>query len=241
MLQLKYKDADKGPLWLVENKYTVGANGACDIQLSADVLSDQHAEFVVHNDRVELFVPISAGEQVRVNGNTIGDQSTLVPGDVVTFGSERFELFDPKSMKNMAREPSIQRAWSLKALNTALAEKDFPISGSQVIGRSQECDISLAVVHLSRKHARVTVTDCGLHVEDLESANGTFINNKKVTEGIALDGDEIGFDTLRFRVKGPLIDSDRTALRPAEDGEMTTIRPAIDVAAHPAAADTPAR
>ena len=31
-------------------------------------------------------------------------------------------------------------------------------------------------------------------------ANGTFLNGKRVMRGEAVSGDEIGFDTLRFRV-----------------------------------------
>jgi pSer/pThr/pTyr-binding forkhead associated (FHA) protein len=42
-----------------------------------------------------------------------------------------------------------------------------------------------------------------MQVEDLGSTNGTFINGKRVQRGFAAPGDEIGFDTLRFRLMAP--------------------------------------
>jgi hypothetical protein len=56
---------------------------------------------------------------------------------------------------------------------------------------------------LSRQHARLVPTNTGVQVEDLGSTNGSFINGKRVQLGFAAPGDEIGFDTLRFRLTTP--------------------------------------
>ena len=40
-------------------------------------------------------------------------------------------------------------------------------------------------------------------LEDLGSTNGSFINGKRVQRDLARPGDEIGFDTLRFRLNAP--------------------------------------
>jgi pSer/pThr/pTyr-binding forkhead associated (FHA) protein len=56
---------------------------------------------------------------------------------------------------------------------------------------------------LSRQHARLVPTNTGVQVEDLGSTNGSFINGKRVQHGFAAPGDEIGFDTLRFRLTAP--------------------------------------
>ena len=52
-------------------------------------------------------------------------------------------------------------------------------------------------------HARLLPTDEGVLLEDLGSTNGTFLNGKRVLRGEAHIGDEIGFDTLRFRLLAP--------------------------------------
>ena len=72
--------------------------------------------------------------------------------------------------------------------------------GRPVVGRAPECDLRLDESGLSRQHARLLPTDEGVQVEDLGSTNGSFINGKRVQRGLARTGDEIGFDTLRFRL-----------------------------------------
>ncbi len=236
MLQLRNKSTSKGPLWLVDKKYTLGSDSACDVKISSPGIQPQHAELLVNGDSIEL-VNLVGGSELSVNGQAVSDKARLKIGDEITLGSETLALHDPKSTQEKA--PAKQNAndgWALKALNTALAEKHFPLKGSQTIGRSQDCDISLGVVHLSRKHASVAVTDKGLVVEDLNSSNGTYLNGKKVSKAKAIAGDEVSFDTLRFRVIGPIIDEDKTTVRPSSDGDLTTVRPALNVAEMAAAA-----
>lgn len=231
MLQLQNKKSNKGPLWLVEKKYTLGSDAACDIKIAGNC-APHHAEILIDGDRVE--VVNLQGSGLAVNGENVVDRCDISAGSVIVVGDAELHILDPKSEKAPLKAPTNE--WSLKALNTALEDKHFVLSGSQTFGRSQECDVSLGVVHLSRKHARITVTDRGLRVEDLNSSNGTFINGKKISDATALAGDELAFDTLRFRVIGPVLDQDKTALRGARDGELTTIRPALVVPGAAAAA-----
>lgn len=51
---------------------------------------------------------------------------------------------------------------------------------SVVIGRDPESDIFLDNTGISRKHARIERTPGGYQVEDLGSANGTFLNDNQV-------------------------------------------------------------
>ncbi len=229
MLQLRNKSSSKVPLWLVEKKYTLGSDGACDITVSGAGVLAKHAELLINGDVVEL-INLVGGTLLTINGEAVSDKAQMKPGDMLKLGDEALELFDPKASKKAAPAPdSAVGGWALKALNTALADKHFPLKGSHVIGRSQECDISLGVVHLSRKHAKVEVTPSGLKIEDLNSSNGTYVNGKKVNVEKAIAGDEVSFDTLRFRVIGPIIDEDKTTMRPSSDGNLTTIRPALNM------------
>ena len=201
----------------------------CDIKIGDASVSAQHAELEINGDEVVL-VNSSGAENVTVNGKAVKGKARIKPGDDIRVGADSLQLVDPKATaKATKKAPEAPQGWALKALNTALEDKHFPMKGSQVIGRSQECDVSLGVVHLSRKHAKVTVTDKGLKVEDLNSSNGTYVNGKKVNQAIVISGDELSFDTLRFRVIGPIIDEDKTTMRPSSDGEMTTIRPALTI------------
>ena len=53
---------------------------------------------------------------------------------------------------------------------------------SYVLGRDSECDIVAHDLACSRQHAKITVSDDGktVHVEDLGSSNGTWVNDEKI-------------------------------------------------------------
>jgi hypothetical protein len=82
------------------------------------------------------------------------------------------------------------------------------VGGSLLIGRNVSSDGSLCVSYnsgppiVSREHARVTRLDHCFMVEDLQSSNGTFINNQQITAPHALvSGDRLslgGYDTVNY-------------------------------------------
>ena len=69
------------------------------------------------------------------------------------------------------------------------------------IGRDPSCEIAFPEVpSLSRVHARVQFIDDVVVVEDLESTNGTFVNDRRVGPAIDLaSGDRIQFGALHFK------------------------------------------
>lgn len=65
-------------------------------------------------------------------------------------------------------------------------------TGSVLIGRSDECDVTLEDSRASSKHASIEwVEDSGYVLKDLESQNGTKVNRGKVTEHHLKDMDRI--------------------------------------------------
>jgi pSer/pThr/pTyr-binding forkhead associated (FHA) protein len=52
--------------------------------------------------------------------------------------------------------------------------------GETHIGRSPDCEVSINDHLMSRRHARVVVDAEGVTIEDLESANGTFVNGSRI-------------------------------------------------------------
>jgi pSer/pThr/pTyr-binding forkhead associated (FHA) protein len=51
------------------------------------------------------------------------------------------------------------------------------------------------------------VTVDGLFVEDLGSANGSFVNGKRVRQSKLEPGDELKLDTVRFLIQAPGMDN----------------------------------
>jgi adenylate cyclase len=72
------------------------------------------------------------------------------------------------------------------------APQTYTFSGGEVvIGRSPECQVVLRDFGISRQHARITVVDDGVRIQDLKSKNGTQVNGVPVVEAPLKDGDRI--------------------------------------------------
>jgi len=68
----------------------------------------------------------------------------------------------------------------------------WKISAELTLGRDADCDIVIPVRQVSRQHARLTLKEEGILVEDLDSKNGTYLNGAPVREPVLLnDGDEL--------------------------------------------------
>jgi len=80
-----------------------------------------------------------------------------------------------------------------------------PIVTELVIGRGEQADLLLADITVSRRHASVRQDGHTVVVTDLDSANGTYVNDERVYDGTRVeDGDVIrlGEAEVRVRVDG---------------------------------------
>lgn len=84
-----------------------------------------------------------------------------------------------------------------------MGEQEWPLAeGSNLIGRDRDCAMRIDSATLSRHHARITVMNGEVTVEDLGSKNGTHVNGRRVDQPVALeDGDElqVGSVTMVYR------------------------------------------
>ena len=77
----------------------------------------------------------------------------------------------------------------------------FQIDGAPLtIGRSQECTIQLADDSVSRQHCSVSPGDDGVVLVDLNSTNGTYVNDTAVSARHLHDGDrlQVGRSIFKF-------------------------------------------
>lgn len=94
---------------------------------------------------------------------------------------------------------------NLEVIEGPDAGKQVPVDRAVVIGRAPESDLVLEDGEVSGQHARVTPSpDGSATVEDLESTNGTFINENELEGPSRLDpGDEllVGVSVLQLRTR----------------------------------------
>jgi hypothetical protein len=67
------------------------------------------------------------------------------------------------------------------------------------IGRGFAADVRIADQRVSRRHATITARRGAVRVEDDQSANGTFVNGRRVIAAELSDGDEIVLGATRMR------------------------------------------
>ncbi len=71
-----------------------------------------------------------------------------------------------------------------------------------IIGRSAQCDISIADPLMSRRHARLLTSPTGGRIIDLGSDNGTFVNGQRITDSPLTEGDLIEMGKSQFVLTG---------------------------------------
>ena len=103
--------------------------------------------------------------------------------------------------------------WQLNALTEALGDLTLTVSESLSVGRGSDNDVVLGSKQVSRNHAVLSVLEGQLYVKDLDSSNGTFINDERIegNKSHLLQGsDTIGFASFRFQVNAPVDEAEET-------------------------------
>lgn len=72
--------------------------------------------------------------------------------------------------------------------------------GATVVGRAQDCEFIVDDLQVSRRHARFTLLQGRVTVEDLKSRNGIYVNSERVERADLRDGDVILIGTREFRL-----------------------------------------
>ena len=95
--------------------------------------------------------------------------------------------------------------------------------GITTAGRHDECQLRIKSSEVSRKHCQFFEKNGMLMVKDLGSANGTFLNGKKIEGQRVLEpGDELSVGPVKLRVES----GSKTGAKPTPSGPGDTAVPA---------------
>jgi hypothetical protein len=79
------------------------------------------------------------------------------------------------------------------------AGDQYPVLAERTtIGRAPQSDVFLDDVTVSREHAVLERRDDGIHIVDLSSLNGTYVNRERVDDALLADGDELQVGKYRL-------------------------------------------
>jgi pSer/pThr/pTyr-binding forkhead associated (FHA) protein len=221
-MKLIFPNGEHEPVVLDEGVMRVGSASDCTLVLSGAGVALHHGEIETH-DGQSVVRALDATAATVINGRQIKQETVLKPGDLLLFGrvgcrisSDRVAATTkppPSAPAKAEKEDAMTRVrqtlpkFMLRGVSGATFGKTFALTGSMVIGRQHDSDIPVPAEEISRHHARLQVSADGVLVEDLNSANGTFINDKRVQNGLLRPGEELRLDTVRFMLVAPGMDA----------------------------------
>ena len=74
----------------------------------------------------------------------------------------------------------------------------FLVTGSFILGRSSKCDLVVRNDTVSRRHVEIVVSQGKVTVRDLDSRNGTFIDDMRVQTATVQEGQYVRFGKVSF-------------------------------------------
>ena len=94
------------------------------------------------------------------------------------------------------------RAYALRFISGKYQGGEFPLpeNGEVVVGRSGELDMVLVEDMVSRRHAKITVTNGQIFIQDLGSTNGSFVNGERIKRSKLSEGDRVLIGTSIIKV-----------------------------------------
>ncbi len=200
MLKLQIRDSREAPVWVVEKHYTIGRAPDNLLVLDAPEIALHHASLMTTPQGIFLKDQHSSSGSF-VNGQRITHKQIL-PGDLISLGHFELEVLSPGKDEQASKSANPLGSWRLVADGSWLAGQSYelPTERATIIGRANECDIVIPGSHLSRRHTELRVLGGSLHVKDLDSVSGTYINEQPVTTTLAHDGDRLRLDVYSFRI-----------------------------------------
>ncbi len=76
----------------------------------------------------------------------------------------------------------------------------IPAGSIRTIGRSAGAEFMVDAALVSRLHCQLSAGNDSLHVKDLDSTNGTFVNGKRVTTAELQDGDRLAVGRVELKI-----------------------------------------
>jgi pSer/pThr/pTyr-binding forkhead associated (FHA) protein len=204
-----------------KRQFSIGRQKECDLVITDSSASRRHAVIVEEQGRYFL-EDLNSRNGTLLNGQKVG-RSTLKDGDEIQIGGFKAMFVIPEASKEPprpmeaaetttfvpsdrpasepVRKPSIAAAPPPLRLEVVSGGPPgtFTVITKAVMGRTK-ADININDPKVSRRHGQIELGPDGYVFTDLNSTNGSFINNEQVTAQPLKSGDMIRIGDTVMRV-----------------------------------------
>lgn len=191
----------------------IGRSTKADIHLPEAFVSRNHAKVFMEDTKLYI-------EDLGSNLGTVCDgekitRRELADGDQFLIGSIKliFEAGEEPQVEPGADDSGEEEAtvvFNVKSIRQLIVmESGQIVSRHELgekplsIGRVAKCDVKLANPIVSRHHARIYMADEQVHIEDMKSNNGTYVNGTRIEKAAVGLDDEIKIGPFFLRVIDP--------------------------------------
>lgn len=183
---LLYVDDDAIPL---ASSMTLGNHLDNEVMVPGEDVADFHLRVEV-TPRGPVFIPLGQAT-FNINGVETDQPLRAMIGDVLGVGQTTIQVgFEVEQRDG-------EKTWFLVATDGAEVQLISELS----IGRAEGADITIADAHISRFHARILERNGCVWIQDLNSANGTRVNDERIQGGVRLfHGDQVAFDRFEYQI-----------------------------------------
>ena len=201
MLRLQFLDNRQAPVWLTDERLTIGQDSRNQLVLGDAGIASFHAE--IRQDHGYYYLSDTGQGATWVNEQRVGTRFQLRDGDRLRLGAVELLLVDPS--KSAARPEAAAPRWFLQVIQGEHQGRKFHVHGSMTFGRSSKCELCFSDLELSRRHCEFFLKDDVLEVKDLASANGAIVNQQKVRTAVLQPGDQLKMGSVTLLVIGPKV------------------------------------
>ncbi|MEW9121078.1 MAG: FHA domain-containing protein [Thermotaleaceae bacterium] len=116
------------------------------------------------------------------------------------FGIIRLIYLDIKSIGSSPRhEDTYLKLINRKDTLPFKIKESYPLVANMIIGRKNGNDIVIKDPYISNEHAQIIMDEGNYFLEDMDSANGTFLNDEKIMDVVKLrNGDRLRIGQVEF-------------------------------------------
>jgi pSer/pThr/pTyr-binding forkhead associated (FHA) protein len=135
------------------------------------------------------FVNVEGANYCQKCGAFLSDVTADQPGEDTT---QAWQIGETGDIQPVDPEEVAEGAALVIRSGGGRAGETFLVDGDQMrIGRSEEAEIFLDDVTVSRNHALLVRRRDGYYIDDLGSLNGTYVNRRRIESHKLQDGDEL--------------------------------------------------